>query len=123
MTYLIILGVLAIAYFMYKAKSERQEFITKYGPLPIYLKKTIEDLKERYPNHVVKRESKEDIRIICYGSPRYTIILFFSWLPTGLALRVDYENILGRKFVKNFDFNPEYFDDSVLSDILDSIHY
>ena len=117
MMYIILAVVVVIIYRMFKAKSERKEWIEKYGTLPNYLKDTIRDVKISYPNNIVKRETSEEVNIICEG-PSHTVMLFFSWVPTGLLLRIDYSDMLGRNVVKNIDFDPKDFNSEVLMQIM-----
>jgi hypothetical protein len=113
---LLIVGII-IAYLMFQAKSQRNEWIDKYGVLPEYLKNTIKELKAAYPNHEISKETSEDIVINCFG-PSHNWIIFFNWIPDGLAIRLEYSDMLSRKITKSIDFNPEDYNVKMLSDIM-----
>lgn len=112
----LIIGII-IAYLMFQAKSQRNEWKDRYGALPEYLKDTIKELKLAYPNHNIRKETPEDVVINCFGS-NHNWIIYFNWIPTGLSLRLEFSDILGRKVIRNLDFNPQDFNTNVLSQFM-----
>lgn len=108
MTIAIIIGVLILIFFFLMPKGERWTLVQKYGVITFYLRDIIPLIQNDFPKYVVTKSNSEEYYISCRGNS-HSIMYFFSWVPGGLFLRLQYSDFMGRKFSRNYEIHPDRF--------------
>jgi hypothetical protein len=108
MAVFIVIGSLVLFFFYFKPKSERWTLVQKYGIITFYLKDIIPLIKSDFPQYVITKSNSEEYYISCRGNT-HSIMYFFSWVPGGLYLRMQFNDFMGRKYARNYDMHPDRF--------------
>lgn len=102
-----ILGAVVVGILWYRQTciNQRKEYTDKYGAIDELARLIIDELKDEYPNHQVMKHTVEDFNIHCMGKS-HDFLVFFSYNPSGVAVRVDFTSMLGQRRVVEEQFLP-----------------